>query len=217
MYCWRSVSYCFFTKQPHNSIADKNSLWEMGSKSPTPRFQLQTPLHPFVVCQTPNPPSSTISWLSGQMGTTNLEATPLEKSAQNGIPSESVAGPSHSLTPLSPSEVSTLLNLALFEALSTSPPTSFPMPASTLYSGYILPNRPAYIPREQRDDVVIGKSDWKKLAKWMKEVGKDGVLKIKDNKGDVTVLGYVYISALNKADEVASTLVMGLYNPTPHS
>lgn len=35
--------------------------------------------------------------------------------------------------------------------------------------------------------MVIGKSEWKKLAKWMKEVSKDGLVKIKESKGEVTV------------------------------
>jgi len=39
--------------------------------------------------------------------------------------------------------------------------------------------------------VVIGKSEWKKLAKWMKEASKDGLLKIKESKGEVTVQRYV--------------------------
>lgn len=35
--------------------------------------------------------------------------------------------------------------------------------------------------------MVIAKSEWKKLAKWMKEVSKDDLIKIKDSKGEVTV------------------------------
>jgi translation initiation factor 2D len=62
------------------------------------------------------------------------------------------------------------------------------MPASSLYSAHILPSRPAYIPREQRDDVVIAKSEWKKLAKWMKEVAKEGLIKIKETKGEINVI-----------------------------
>ena len=42
-----------------------------------------------------------------------------------------------------------------------------------------------------RDDVVIAKSEWKKLAKWMKEVGKDGLVKTKETKGEVIITGLV--------------------------
>jgi translation initiation factor 2D len=35
--------------------------------------------------------------------------------------------------------------------------------------------------------VVIGKSEWKKLSKWMKEASKEGLVKIKETKGEVIV------------------------------
>jgi len=81
------------------------------------------------------------------------------------------------------------LTLALLQALSSDAVASlsFPIPASQLYSGHILPNRPAFIPKHQRDDVVIGKSEWKKLGKWMKEASKDGLLKIKEVKGEAVI------------------------------
>jgi translation initiation factor 2D len=91
-------------------------------------------------------------------------------------------------TPLAASEVSTLLSASLLQALSTNPP-SFPIPSSQLYSAHVLPSRPAYIPLARRDDVVINRSEWKKLAKWMKELSKDGVLKIKESKGEAVVTG----------------------------
>lgn len=93
---------------------------------------------------------------------------------------------------LTSSEISTLLSLALLQSLQTPPP--LPIPASLLYSAHVLPNRPAYIPAGNRDDVVIAKSDWKKLGKWMKEVSKDGSIKIKETKGEVIVTAYVFPS-----------------------
>lgn len=92
-------------------------------------------------------------------------------------------------TALTPAEVSTLLSVALYHALSSLSSSDFPMPASTLYSAHILPHRPAYIPKEKRDTVVIAKSEWKKLAKWMKEASKDKLLTTKESKGEVTVTG----------------------------
>jgi translation initiation factor 2D len=97
--------------------------------------------------------------------------------------------PARDINPLSPSEISTLLGLALIQALSEIEPSALPMPASLLYSAHVLPNRPAYIPKAHREDVVIGKSEWKKLTKWMKEASKDGLVKIKESKGEVTVTG----------------------------
>jgi translation initiation factor 2D len=95
---------------------------------------------------------------------------------------------------LSPSEISTLLSLAFYQSLTDFPITSLPIPASLLYSAHVLPNRPAFIPKSQRDDVVIAKSEWKKLGKWMKEVGKEGLIKVKETKGEVIVTGYVLFS-----------------------
>lgn len=91
--------------------------------------------------------------------------------------------------PLSPAEISTLLSAALLQTLATLPSGLLPLPASQLYSAHILPNRPAYIPPARRDDVVIAKSEWKKLAKWMKEASKDGIIKTKETKGEVVVTG----------------------------
>ena len=90
---------------------------------------------------------------------------------------------------LSTSDVSTLLSLALLQVLSSEEQLSFPMPASLLYSAHVLPNRPAYIAKDQREEVVIARSTWKKLSKWMKEAGKDGLLKVKEVKGEVVVQG----------------------------
>lgn len=89
--------------------------------------------------------------------------------------------------PLTASEVSTLLTAALMQTLSSLSPSQLPLPSSQLYSAHILPNRPAYIPHERRDDVVIARSEWKKLAKWMKELNKEGLLKTKEAKGEVVV------------------------------
>lgn len=89
--------------------------------------------------------------------------------------------------PLTPSEVSTLLTAALMQTLASMSPSQLPLPSSQLYSAHILPNRPAYIPHERRDDVVIARSEWKKLAKWMKELNKEGLLKTKETKGEVVV------------------------------
>lgn len=142
----------------------KTSLWESGSKLVLPTFTLPQPVHPLVAAPEAGPSRPRTPDLS-------------EKVAQVSISDK----PS-----LSSSDISTLLNVALLQVLAIDPPT-FPIPASQLYSSYILPNRPAYIPKDQREDVVIAKSEWKKLAKWMKEVNKDGVIKIKESKGEITV------------------------------
>ncbi len=155
----------------------EHSLWEMGSKPILPTFPLppQNPLAP-----PPSPeagPSRPVSPAENLTdGDQNLDLADNEPNGQSS-------------TPLEPSDISTLLSVALLQALATLQNTSFPMPASLLYSAHVLTNRPAYIPKDTREDVAIAKSEWKKLAKWMKEVAKDGLLKIKETKGEVVVQG----------------------------
>lgn len=122
-----------------------------------------------------------------------LAATPVEpvEEVADGVAGLSVAADEASVDkgePLTAAEVSTLLTAALLQTLNSPP--AFPIPSSQLYSGHILPNRPAYIPAARRDDVVISRSEWKKLAKWMKELGKEGLIKVKETKGEVVVTGY---------------------------
>ncbi|RXK34762.1 hypothetical protein M231_07983 [Tremella mesenterica] len=144
-------------------------LWKLGSKPSLSPFHLIPPQNPLA----PNPdhtPSSSVQHNS-------LDPDGNEEQSTN-----------KPVQPLSPTEVSTLLSVSLLQALTTLDPALLPMPASLLYSAHVLPSRPAYIPKEQRDDVIIGKSEWKKLAKWMKEVSKDGLIKIKESKGEVVIV-----------------------------
>ncbi|ORY72895.1 hypothetical protein BCR35DRAFT_307416 [Leucosporidium creatinivorum] len=96
------------------------------------------------------------------------------------------ADPSAELTP---QDVDTLLRNALLLSISTilrKPSSSklFPMPASSLYSTYILPYRPAGTPPSSD----IKKSSFKKLAALMKQAVKAGVVTTKEVKGELLVL-----------------------------
>ncbi|KAF9933279.1 hypothetical protein BGZ67_004358 [Mortierella alpina] len=70
-----------------------------------------------------------------------------------------------------------------------------PMNASTLYSSYILPNRA----RGRAAEADIKKSSWKKLAKWLKVVEKQDLVKCKDIKGELFLLGVNWNHAQLKA------------------
>ncbi|KAG9322093.1 hypothetical protein KVV02_005577 [Mortierella alpina] len=70
-----------------------------------------------------------------------------------------------------------------------------PMNASTLYSSYILPNRA----RGRAAEADIKKSSWKKLAKWLKVVEKQDLIKCKDIKGELFLLGVNWNHAQLKA------------------
>lgn len=158
------------------AVADL-SLWEMGSKPPLRLFPLPAPKQPLVP-----PPQSEAPAPSTGSDDAVAEVT-------DGVEELQVNAPADTGAPLSPAEISTLLSAALLQTLSTLNPSTLPLPSSQFYSAHILPSRPAYIPAAKRDDVVIGRSEWKKLAKWMKEASKDGLIKIKESKGEVVVTG----------------------------
>ena len=160
-------------------VAETLSLWEMGSKPELPTFTLPLPSPALAP-----PPSDTAEAGPSRPRTPVAEA---DAAIDNLHIVESVPS-TRPMTDLSSADISTLLTQGLYQSLSSDPP-SFPLPASLLYSAHVLPNRPGYIPKEQRDEVVIGKSEWKKLTKWMKEMNKEGVLKIKESKGEITVQG----------------------------
>jgi translation initiation factor 2D len=134
---------------------------------------------------TPPPPISPLS----PNPTTPSEAGPSRPRSPPSLDELTLESSTQQIEPLSPSEISTLLSLSLIQSLSDFPSSSLPIPASLLYSSYILPNRPAFIPVGNRDDVVIAKSEWKKLAKWMKEISKDGLVKTKETKGEIIITG----------------------------
>ena len=165
------------------------SLWEMGSKPISPIFRLPVPHKPLGP-----PPSSQAGPSRPRTPVDELAAAAqdLYMSADEHEPEPEPNG--QASTPFEPSEVSTLLSVALLQALISLQPSSFPMPASLLYSASVLPSRPAYIPKERREEVVIAKSDWKKLAKWIKVVAKEGLLRIKETKGEITVQGSVVLT-----------------------
>ncbi|KAF9958119.1 hypothetical protein BGZ72_000863 [Mortierella alpina] len=70
-----------------------------------------------------------------------------------------------------------------------------PMNASTLYSSYILPNRA----RGRAAEADIKKSSWRKLAKWLKVVEKQDLIKCKDIKGELFLLSVNWNHAQLKA------------------
>ncbi|WVO15234.1 hypothetical protein L204_102883 [Cryptococcus depauperatus] len=153
-------------------------LWALGSKPDLTTFTIPIPQSPIAT-----PPRNTEDVPSG------APSPPIEHlSISEDAAAAKGSAPFAPLVSLSSSEISSLLSISLLQALSHLPPSSFPLSASLLYSSHILPCRPAYIPKEKRDEVVIGKSNWKKLTKWMKEVSKEGLLKIKESKGEVIVV-----------------------------
>ncbi|TFK97828.1 hypothetical protein BDV98DRAFT_513248 [Pterulicium gracile] len=86
----------------------------------------------------------------------------------------------------SPQDVSTLLRSALLQFLSTQPPlqpASFPIPATTFYTSYILPFRPAALLAEPDPTLLrsidLKHSSHKSLSQFLKSLQKEGLIKLK--------------------------------------
>ncbi|BGP58020.1 hypothetical protein JCM8202_001742 [Rhodotorula sphaerocarpa] len=116
---------------------------------------------------------------------TDAEAPgPSSENAADGDDGVPTAGEEAGEAPLSPAEVDTILLNALLLALSTSPalskPATLPLSASTLYSTYLLPSRPASPPAHATAD--LKKSSFKKLDRFVKAAVKKGYLTAKEVK-----------------------------------
>ncbi|KAI6019276.1 hypothetical protein BKA83DRAFT_4303738 [Pisolithus microcarpus] len=111
-------------------------------------------------------------------------------------------------TQLSKEEVSTMLRDAVLQAIRSTakslPTASFPIPAGTFYSSYILPYRPASFRRPVPEPgdapsgndsgaseyplIDIKHSTYKSLAAFLKILDKQGILTIKDMKPEPLVM-----------------------------
>lgn len=94
---------------------------------------------------------------------------------------------------LTKDDVSSILHDALLQAikttLSSSQTSALPMPASTFYSTYILPSRPAQSPSQPpvSTPIDIKHSSHKSLAYFFKSAEKQGLLKLKEIKSELMV------------------------------
>ncbi|KAI0311462.1 hypothetical protein OF83DRAFT_1295388 [Amylostereum chailletii] len=92
---------------------------------------------------------------------------------------------------LTPEDISSILRSSLLQALKTSaaslPSSALPMPASTFYSTHILPARPVYV-ASATPPADIKHSAFKSLAAFLKQSEKQGLLRIKEIRGDVVVV-----------------------------
>ena len=100
-----------------------------------------------------------------------------------------------------------MLHAAVLQAIESTvkslSPSSFPIPAGTFYSLYILPFRPAFVRQSQVGTVSgndgnsptitypaidIKHSSYKSLAAFLKDLDKRGILTVKDMKPEPLVL-----------------------------
>ncbi|TPX30413.1 hypothetical protein SmJEL517_g06012 [Synchytrium microbalum] len=88
------------------------------------------------------------------------------------------------ISKITPAEMDSLLETALFTAIKLKvpeDPRAYPISASQLYSGYILPSRRA------GTSIDIKGSTFKKLAKFLKKYEKAGLLKTKEVRGELMI------------------------------
>jgi len=117
----------------------------------------------------------------GEFGS-NLDS----RSGKEGSKSDSRVGEGSSkeLT-LSPEEVTKVLRASLIQALKSLSPSVLPLPASTFYSGHILPSRPSRT--DTTTPIDIKHSTYKNLTHFLKAASQDGLIKTKEQKGDIIV------------------------------
>lgn len=77
-----------------------------------------------------------------------------------------------------------LLQVLKFKITEDVAKELLPMNASTLYSSYVLPNRA----RGRAAEADIKRSSWKKLAKWLKVLEKQDLIKCKEVRGGELIL-----------------------------
>ncbi|KAI0035519.1 hypothetical protein K488DRAFT_43160 [Vararia minispora EC-137] len=91
---------------------------------------------------------------------------------------------------LTAEEISSILREALLQAIRTSvsalPVSAFPVPASTFYTTHVLPARPISV-ASASPAVDIKHSAFKSFGAFLKQAEKQGLLRLKDSRGDISI------------------------------
>jgi translation initiation factor 2D len=82
-------------------------------------------------------------------------------------------------------EVSKVLRSALIQAIRDLPPGTLPTSSSTLYSNHILPSRPSFI--SSTTPIDIKHSNYKNLSHFLKAAAQDGLIRNKEQKGEIVI------------------------------
>ncbi|KAI0334161.1 eukaryotic translation initiation factor SUI1 family protein [Cubamyces sp. BRFM 1775] len=182
----------------------KDALWEMGTCKkadvPAPR-ELKTATGAEAGDNEDSPEGDSdgnlgdTSEASGQPAPQDSDPTAIEATSATTTDANGTGEGSSSPTKLSSDDISSLLRAALVQAIGTTlsslPPSSFPMSASTFWSTYVLPARPAYaldmygLPDASAIDVKH--STFKNVKAFLKASAKEGLIKLKESKSDVVV------------------------------
>ncbi|KAH9948078.1 eukaryotic translation initiation factor SUI1 family protein [Amylocystis lapponica] len=142
-------------------------------------------------------PGSSVEDAGAVDGPSSSDGAPM---SPESAPHVATNEPPSGVSPLTAEDVSSCLRTALLQALSTTlaslPPSAFPIPASTFWSSYILPARPAQVPGTHgvadASGIDIKQSTYKSVKTFLKACAKEGLLKLKDAKGGDVIVAAVF-------------------------
>ena len=170
----------------------KDHLWHMGSKRDVPEaVQFNSDGNQAVHVSSPQPPTDDLS---------NLAIHPSEDA------------PTYT-----PQEITTLLNISLYQAISSAiPSSSFPIPATNFYTNHILPSRPVFPTSiishsdplspdasPSHTEITIKSSTHKSLTTFLKAAEKSGLLTLKSPQKHSQQTDLLVTSVNNKHPSVA--------------
>ncbi|TBU43036.1 eukaryotic translation initiation factor SUI1 family protein [Dichomitus squalens] len=179
----------------------KDALWEMGpSKKADPPAPIENKSSE---AETPDErQNGSPGSLEETAGAPPAQPSPDGTSAQDAQPPATADAPTDAdesaeskATSLSPEDVSACLRAAVLHTigmrLANVPPSTFPIPASTFWSSHVLPARPAAAlgPNGLADAswIDVKHSTHKNVKSFLKACAKEGLIKLKETKGDVVI------------------------------
>ncbi|KAF8438578.1 eukaryotic translation initiation factor SUI1 family protein [Boletus edulis BED1] len=171
----------------------KDHLFDMGSKADPPgEMEIKEDELESVPDVVATDPGGTNGAASNALPSDELQAPASAPKIQTSTPSEPA---------FSKEEVSDMLRVAVLQAIETTlaslTSASFPIPASTFYSSYILPFRPAVVHKSSSDEqsppssypqIDIKHSSYKSLIAFLKFLDKQRILSLKDMKPEPLVM-----------------------------
>ncbi|KAL5525212.1 hypothetical protein ACEPAF_9081 [Sanghuangporus sanghuang] len=176
----------------------KDRLWEMGGKGEPPEPEVRPVLEDREAEEGEREGAEEKGNADGEKSekaSHDVEAAtppPASEVEEADIVEEDAAPP-----PLDPQEVSSILRSSLIQAIKTTlsslPQASFPIPSTTLYTQHILPSRPAHLPSVSNSNssytsssttaIDIKHSESKNLTSFLRLAEKEGLLKLKEQRG----------------------------------
>ncbi|KAI1790893.1 eukaryotic translation initiation factor SUI1 family protein [Ganoderma leucocontextum] len=178
----------------------KDALWEMGPSKkadPPAPVEVKSPA-------AESPLGNEAGSLDDATGDTASSPSPSTEAApthgeETQVNSDTQARPEEpaetKAVALTPEDVSDCLRAAILQAIGTALadvlPSTFPMPASTFWSSYVLPARPAAVLGSNgladASLMDVKHSTHKNVKSFLKACAKEGLVKLKETKGDVVV------------------------------